>query len=158
MESMPVASWIVISFDAEITWKTSWIFFLCTGNKIQAPAIVTYLQACLWGSCWALSQLSPQQLRGSGHRHMLEKPGGECQTLIIRRHGKNWKERKKKKERERKRGLGVLRSVLLAMVPLKEREMDFLDSSSAGVGSRGAELTCGAAGDGTWRTTKEFRT
>lgn len=43
------------------------------------------------------------------------------------------------------------------MVPLKEREMDFLDSSSAGVCSRGAELTCGAVGDGTWTTTKEFR-
>lgn len=38
------------------------------------------------------------------------------------------------------------------MVPLKEREMDFLDSSSAGVASRGAELTGGAAGDGTWTT------
>ena len=38
-------------------------------------------------------------------------------------------------------GGGPLRSVLLAMVPLKEREMDFLDSSSAGVCSRGAELT-----------------
>lgn len=33
-----------------------------------------------------------------------------------------------------------LRSVLLARVPLKEREIDFLDSSSAGVCSRGAEL------------------
>lgn len=33
-----------------------------------------------------------------------------------------------------------LRSVLLARVPLKEREMDFLDSSSAGVCSRGAGL------------------
>lgn len=42
------------------------------------------------------------------------------------------------------------------MVPLKEREMDFLDSSSAGVCSRGAELTNGAAGDGTWATVKEF--
>lgn len=62
----------------------------------------------------------------------------------------------KKKKIAKERGLGVLRSVLLAMVPLKEREMDFLDSSSAGVCSRGAELTCGAVGDGTW-TTKEFR-
>lgn len=43
------------------------------------------------------------------------------------------------------------------MVPLKEREMDFLDSSSAGVGSRGAEpTTCGAAGDGTCMTNKEL--
>ena len=38
-------------------------------------------------------------------------------------------------------GLLNLRSVLLAMVPLKERETDFLDSSSAGVGSRGSEAT-----------------
>lgn len=64
--------------------------------------------------------------------------------------------REEKKKKAKERGLGVLRSVLLAMVPLKEREMDFLDSSSAGVCSRGAELTCGAVGDGTW-TTKEFR-
>lgn len=40
-----------------------------------------------------------------------------------------------------KRGIVNLRSVLLAMVPLKEREMDFLDSSSAGVCSKGTELT-----------------
>lgn len=66
-------------------------------------------------------------------------------------------ERREKRKRAKERGLGVLRSVLLAMVPLKEREMDFLDSSSAGVCSRGAELTCGAVGDGTWTTTKEFR-
>lgn len=35
---------------------------------------------------------------------------------------------------------GFLRSVLLATVPLKEREIDFLDSSSAGVCSTGAEF------------------
>ena len=46
-------------------------------------------------------------------------------------------------------GVGTVRSVLLAMVPLKEREMDFLDSSSAGVCSRGAELTSWPVGDGT---------
>lgn len=48
-----------------------------------------------------------------------------------------------------------LRSVLLAMVPLKEREIDFLDSSSAGVCSRGTELTCWPAGEGTWAAARE---
>lgn len=42
---------------------------------------------------------------------------------------------------KRKKSYWGLRSVLLAVVPLKEREIDFLDSSSAGVGSRGTELT-----------------
>lgn len=48
-----------------------------------------------------------------------------------------------------RKSIGALRSVLLAMVPLKEREIDFLDSSSAGVCSRGTELTSGAVGEGT---------
>lgn len=47
-----------------------------------------------------------------------------------------------------------LRSVLLAVVPLKEREIDFLDSSSAGVCSSGAEPTTGAIGGGTWAAEK----
>lgn len=64
----------------------------------------------------------------------------------MQRHERNRKLKKKKRGGE---GSVSLRSVLLAMVPLKEREMDFLDSSSAGVCSRGAELTNGAAGDGT---------
>lgn len=64
---------------------------------------------------------------------------------------KHWSQKDKRDENcsERKRG-GVLRSVLLAMVPLKEREIDFLDSSSAGVCSRGTELTSWPVGEGTW--------
>lgn len=48
-----------------------------------------------------------------------------------------WNSREKRLFRGNK---GFLRSVLLATVPLKEREIDFLDSSSAGVCSRGALL------------------
>lgn len=51
---------------------------------------------------------------------------------------KDQKKTKKKLFHEVKRNS---RSLLLAMVPLKEREMDFLDSSSAGVCSRGTVLT-----------------
>jgi len=45
-------------------------------------------------------------------------------------------------------GGGGLRSGLLAMVALKERDIDFLDSSSAGVGSSGTEPTSGPRGAG----------
>lgn len=51
--------------------------------------------------------------------------------------GGGWNSREKRLFRGNK---GFLRSVLLATVPLKEREIDFLDSSSAGVCSRGALL------------------
>lgn len=123
--------------------KVSSFSFLCyKSNTNYNPAFQTHLQAWWPGSSSAPSwQLQPQQ-QESGHPHRLV---GKTRKCPLQNKQAKW-------EKVRKSDLNKnLRSVLLAMVPLKEREIDFLDSSSAGVCSRGTGLTGWSVGEGPWK-------
>lgn len=125
-------------------------FLLAAGGGLKGPRSPappprwhpTYLQACSPGSRSALAQLSQQQLRGSPRPRRLGTKADGVRTPTGGGQGGG--------ERRPFRGnKGFSRSLLLATVPLKEREIDFLDSSSAGVCSRGAGLASWAGGGAT---------
>lgn len=99
------------------------------GLRIQSTS---YRWACSPGSRRALSQPSQQQLRGSSRPRTLKREADWGENADRWGCGAVREPMQENK--------GVLRSELLATVPLKEREIDFLDSSSAGVCSRGGQL------------------